>query len=150
MVVGLLAVPRLLRLRQRRDRLARATGGDTDAAWQEIGAAGVDAGLPWPAHGTLRQQAAVVAAGLGPADPLAAGALPRVLQSVEVNRYAPANARPGLPSSVIVMDEPDDPAASGTDGGVAADAELVVAALAALPRPLADRVLPRSLRRVHD
>jgi transglutaminase-like putative cysteine protease len=147
LLLGLLAVPRLVRWRQQRERLARAAQGSADAAWQEIGAAAVDAGLPWPAHGTLRQQAAAVAAGLGPADPSAAGALPRVLQSVEVARYAPANAGPNLPSSVIVADEPGEPASSGPDGSVAADAALVVAALAALPRPLADRMLPRSLRR---
>jgi transglutaminase-like putative cysteine protease len=144
--VGLAATPSLVRSRRRRTRLERASQGDAGAAWREIGASACDAGLPWPENGTLRQQAAVVTAGLGTTEGPAAAALPRVLQAVEVAHYAPADARPSGTSSVIVMDEPGRPAARGSASDVPADAALVVAAVAALPRSLADRLLPRSLR----
>ncbi len=148
-IAGLLAVPRLVRTRRRVDRLARTRRGDTDAAWREIGDTAIDADLAWPAHGTLRQQAAVVSSGLASAQSPASAALPRILHDVEVARYAPAGAPAGGASSVIVVDEPGRSTAPSGTGDLAAETEAVVRAIAALPRPLGDRLFPRSLRRRH-
>lgn len=143
----LLALGPLVRSHRRRDRLRRCDSGDAGAAWEELCDAARDAGLPWPERGTPRQQAAVVAAGLGldrASDE--AAALRRLVAGLESQRFAPAvGTVGGGRASVIVLDEPVGAASPAAT--LRSDVSAVTGRLDALPRSLARRILPRSLYR---
>lgn len=89
LVLALLAMvlvsPRLLRLRQRERRL----DGGPDDVWEELRAAAIDLGLPWPEGRSPREVGAALSAYT--TDPQTAAALDRLVQAVETTRYA----RPG-------------------------------------------------------
>jgi hypothetical protein len=141
LVAALLALPGAARRRVRRSRLERAARGDAAAAWQEVGASAVDAGLSWDASATIRRQAEGVRSALGSDSGVAA-----VAAAAESARYGrgatPRSTERGVRSLVVL----DEPSIDG-EAALADDLHDVVAALDALPRTLAARLLPRSMRR---
>lgn len=144
LVSALLLGPRSVRGSARRSRLA----GGPDELWAEVRATSMDLGLPWPEGRSPREIGTVLVDHLADPDavpverprtgpdvaPQAADALERLVDAVERTRYA----RPGSPSAVAVAER----------AATEADAELVVAALAAGVTPRARRRaqwLPRSV-----
>ena len=145
-VAGLAVLPSALRRGQRRKRTERTAAAYPAAAWDEVQASAVDAGIDWPAGRTVRQQAASVAAALDePPDAPAPSALRRLAALIEQSRYAPSgqSAPPLGTASVLVTDEPPT---ESEPSDAEEDLAVVLSALDALPRSTVTRVVPPSLR----
>lgn len=142
-IAGLIVVggllPALIRRRLRRRRLLLAAGGDAAAAWGEVEASAIDAGLDWPSAGTVRQQADSLGTAGAAQDVRALAAV------VEQHLYSSTGtARAGTgAASVIILEEPVGPTGAPD---MLAQASDVVQTLDRLPRPPLARVVPRSLR----
>jgi transglutaminase-like putative cysteine protease len=143
LAAGLLVLPILARRLLRRRRLRRVRDGDVAAAWQEVAASALDAGVAWPAEGTMRQQASSVESALAHSHQVPQGAVWRLVSRNEIARYAPTDATPAAPS-VVVLDEPVTALATA---GLLEDVEECLSALDGLPRPGLRRIVPASLFR---
>lgn len=108
-VSALLAVPRLLRRRQRRRRLGADDG--PEGAWQELRALSLDAGLPWDDDRSPRAQAQALVTTLGSPPRDDVEELEELLQQVERRRYARAGVTAGT--------TPGDTAGAGGGAGIA-------------------------------
>jgi hypothetical protein len=86
-------IARVLTRRRRRVR-ARHPATRSQAAWSELRASAIDAGVPWSDDVTPRTSARLVATEAGLPDD-AAAALARLVQAEERARYAPPSAEPG-------------------------------------------------------
>ncbi|QBR73484.1 transglutaminase TgpA family protein [Microbacterium sediminis] len=89
-VAVLLAVPWLVRQSIRSARLRRAAGGDARAAWRELRAMLVDAGIDTPPHESPRALAARVSTAHGVAPPL----LAPLVSAIEDESYGPGGGAP--------------------------------------------------------
>jgi hypothetical protein len=140
---GLLVLPILVRRLLRRGRLRRVRDGDIAAAWQEVAASALDAGVAWPAEGTMRQQARAVESALAHHHHVPQGAVWRLMTRNEIARYAPTNTAPAAPSVVVL----DEPATAPAMASLLEDVEACLSALDGLPRQALRRIVPASLYR---
>lgn len=145
LLVLVLALPGLLRRRQRRLRLhPHDVGHLPEGAWSELRATALDLGLAWPEDRSPREQARALGRQVDP-DPEDTAALAHLLGEVERSRYAPGA---GLPSrghagrAVAVLDRGAGagPEARAGRGGDGAGATRTVAAVERWSRLMARSV----------
>jgi hypothetical protein len=104
-VAGLLLVPGAFRLSQRLTRVRRIRRGErpADAAWDEFAASAIDLGAGGNGSETPRAFAARIAERDAFDDVRARGAVLRLRDAVERERYGPGDAAPAPEASVATL-----------------------------------------------